>query len=117
MATITRKGRGGKREALHDARPVGESTVNATDNDGNGQSVEQVSGLSQKPDRAREVCSFSDLVDIITQHNSHLRSNIIVRCWHPNKTVTNVFGTTISDVTVEKGEAAYQLSSGEIIKL
>jgi hypothetical protein len=46
-----------------------------------------------------------------------MRQDIVVRCWHPDKKVTNFFGTTISDVAVEKGEPSYQLSTGEIIKL
>jgi hypothetical protein len=41
---------------------------------------------------------------------------VIATAWHP-KPEANVIGTNKSDVRVLEGEAGYQLSNGEIVRL
>jgi hypothetical protein len=111
MATITRKGHRGKRDIVLNARPSGESTVNDASNDGKRQGSEPEAGIQEIPSAKGQGCSFGKLVDAVKNE-----SRMVATCWHPKPT-ENVVSRNDCDVRVLTGEAAYQLSSGAIIRL
>lgn len=111
MATITRAGFRGQGKTVHDAGATGEGTGHAAIDNGNGQNLKQVSGLPEKPAGKGQGCSFGALVEAVKNE-----SRMVATCWHPKPT-ENVISRNDCDVRVLTGEAAYQLSSGAIIRL
>lgn len=111
MATITRKRPRGARKAVHNVEHARQSTANATVNDGIGQGSERPLAAQKEPVREKQGCTFERLVATVLAE-----PRLVASCWHPKPT-GNSIGRPDSDVRVLTGDAAYQLSNGEIIRL
>lgn len=111
MATITRKGYRGKREVVLNARPVGESTSHDAANDGIREIGKSQPGVQENDAGKGQGCSFGALVEAVKNE-----SRLVATCWHPKPTA-NLVSRNDCDVRVLTGEAAYQLSSGAIVRL
>lgn len=109
MARI--KNTSGKRIPAPDVASAGQSASGNESSAGNGQVIERAIAVSAIPSRQSKSVSWASLVDAIKGNDA-----IVTNCWHPQPE-----GDTVKldkgDVRALHGEAAYQLSSGEIVKL
>jgi len=109
MAKITSTGRGRPRKDISDVKYV-ESSATSNDQHDRVREVSEV-GLEVSGQPSREDKSWLALKLAIVSE-----SRLVARCWHPSPE-SDIVATNASDVLSNVGEAAYQLSTGEIIKL
>lgn len=111
MATVTSKGRGRKGKVVSDASNAGQSAVDANAGVGHGQVGAGQSGAPAKSGGAIKRISWDELVEKVKAE-----PEMIASAWHhaPESEVINL---NACDVRVIQGEPAYQLTTGEIIKL
>lgn len=111
MDTITKPRRGRARKVIPNAGDVKQSAIDTANGNGNGQDSAARTEPQAKSDGQGEGCSWLELVDKVKSHDG-----LISMAWHPSGETESI-STNASDVRVLVGDAAYQLSTGEIISL
>ena len=116
MAKLTSKGRGRPRKALPDDR--GNRQAEGDNANGIGDGSVSASELTTQADAigTGERCNYAELVDLIKKNNHKNTDLVIVRAWHPDAKGLTI-ETNQTDVVIEKGEASYQYTNGEIITI
>ena len=122
MATVTSlgrgrqsNGRGRQGKVMVDADHASQSASNNGARDRDGQTSTAPAWTpahaTGKTGGVSRALSFSDLISTLTDE-----PRLIASCWHPEPNLS-VISLNAGDVRVLVGEAAYQLSSGEIVRL
>lgn len=111
MGKLTSTRSGGQGKTFPDAQTINQSQPSAHLNDGIGETSERGLEVSAVAIRESKGISWTELVDKVKAEKA-----IVATCWHPNAT-EKVISTNASDVRVLVGKPAYQLSTGEIVKL
>lgn len=111
MEKLTSKGRGRPRKAISNVGAADQVETSPTINNGHGQDSASGTHAPAQSSRAGEGLSLNELIKLVQNCD-----DLIATAWHPDA-VQDTINTNKSDVRLLKGDPAYQLSSGKIIKL
>ena len=113
MAKITGKGFRGAGEAMADAVDADEARIDAPDDLGLGQTLDEGLGIQAVDGGSREIPDWDSLKSTV---RGMYKKTPVSTVWHP-ESQGDLLDTIWGNVRVLKGEPAYQLATGEVVAL